>query len=77
MAEMSNQNIPEIMTNKENKFIYFYRSSSLTPQEFQKVEEYASKIQNGMKVVPYKIDLDKYSNDLAQFLKERNPKTAE
>ena len=50
----------EVLQNKENKFIYFYRKSRLDLDEFNKVSEFSAKIENGMRVIPYKIDLDKH-----------------
>ena len=67
----------EVLQNKENKFIYFYRKSRLDLDEFNKVSEFSAKIENGMRVIPYKIDLDKHYDLLVAYLKERNPKTAE
>lgn len=67
----------EILTNKENKLIYFYRKSRLDLEEFKRVSEFSEKIENGMRVIPYKIDLDQHYDALAAYLKERNPKTAE
>lgn len=75
MREMVN--VKEVLQNKENKFIYFYRKSALSLDEYKKVEEFAVKMANGMRVVPYKIDLDELEGALISYLKERNPKTAE
>jgi len=30
-----------------------------------------------MRVIPYKVDLDQHYDKLVEYLKERNPKTAE
>ena len=59
MKDIIGDNVKEVLQNKENKFIYFYRRSRLDLEEFNKVSEFAAKIENGMRVVPYKIDLDK------------------
>ena len=55
---MTGDKVREVMQNKENKFIYFYRKSRLDLEEFNRVSEFSIKIENGMRVVPYKIDLD-------------------
>ena len=77
MRELTSEKIKEVLTNKENKLIYFYRSSRLNLEEFKRVCEFSDKIENGMRVVPYKVDLDKHYEALVGYLKERNPKTAE
>jgi len=58
MKDMTGDKVREVMQNKENKFIYFYRKSRLDLEEFNRVSEFSIKIENGMRVVPYKIDLD-------------------
>jgi hypothetical protein len=67
------------MTNKDNKFIYFYKSSAenIDLDEFKRVDEHANKMLNGMNIKPYKIDMEKEYDAFFQFLKERNPKTAD
>ncbi|CDW86371.1 UNKNOWN [Stylonychia lemnae] len=75
MKDLVGENIKEVMTNKENKFIFFYRSSKLSQDDFQKVEEHATKMFNGLRILPYKIDLDSEFNELSKYLKERNPAT--
>jgi len=77
MEEMKAENIKDVMASRDNKLIYFYRSQSQNKEEFKKVEEHALKMYNGLKVKPYKIDLDTYFNDFSAFLKERNPKMAD
>lgn len=42
-----------------------------------KVNEHAQRMKNGLKVVPYKIDLNKEINNFSQFLKDRNSKMAD
>ena len=42
--ELTGSNVKEVMQNKENKFIYFYRKSDLGLEEFKKIEEFALKI---------------------------------
>ena len=74
--EMTGDKVEEILKNNENKFIYFYRKSSLDLEEYKKVTEFAGKISHGMKVVPYKIDLDAHYEPLVKYLKERNPSSA-
>lgn len=58
LKDLVGDNVKEVLQNKENKFIYFYRKSKLDLEEFNKVSEFAAKIENGMRVIPYKIDLD-------------------
>ncbi len=58
MQELTGDKVKEVLTNKENKFIYFYRKSRLDLEEFKKISEFSIKIANGMRVIPYKIDLD-------------------
>ena len=77
MDDMTKGKIKEIMTNNQNKFIYFYRKSALNIEEYQRIEEFAQKIESGMRVVPYKINLDEHYDELIEYLKERNPKTAQ
>ena len=77
LKEITKEHIKEVLTNKENKFIYFYRKSRLDLEEYKRVSEFSEKIENGMRVVPYKIDLDENYEALLAYLKERNPKTAE
>lgn len=77
MQDITADKIKEVLQNKENKFIYFYRRSTLNLEEFRRVEEFAQKIANGMRVVPYKINLDETYEELVTYLKERNPKTAD
>ena len=77
MKDIIGDNVKEVLQNKENKFIYFYRRSRLDLEEFNKVSEFAAKIENGMRVIPYKIDLDQHYDKLVAYLKERNPKTAD
>jgi hypothetical protein len=77
LKELTGDRVKEIFTNKENKLIYFYRKSRLDLEEFKRVSEFGMKIENGMRVVPYKLDLDQHYDALASYLKERNPKTAE
>lgn len=76
MQDLTSANIREIMSNRDNKFIYFYRKSQLSKEDFSRVEEHASKMYNGLKIKPYKIDLDANFKDFSDFLKERNPTTA-
>jgi hypothetical protein len=77
LRELSGDRVKEVLTNKENKFIYFYRKSRLDLEEYKRVSEFSEKIENGMRVVPYKIDLDQHYEALIAYLKERNPKTAD
>jgi hypothetical protein len=77
LRELTGERVKEVLTNKENKFIYFYRKSRLDLEEYKRVSEFSEKIENGMRVVPYKIDLDQHYDALLSYLKERNPKTAE
>jgi len=77
MQDLTGDKVKEVLLNKENKFIYFYRSSKLNLEEFKRIDDFAVKIANGMRVVPYKIDLDLHYEALATYLKERNPKTAD
>ena len=74
---MTKENLREVLTSKENKFVYFYSQAALNPEEYKRVEEFAHKIANGMRVVPYKVNLDECFTELIAFLKERNPKTAD
>lgn len=74
---MTKVNLREVLTNKENKFIYLYSQAALNLEEYKRVEEFAHKIANGMRVVPYKVNLDECFPELIAFLKERNPKTAD
>lgn len=60
MKDLTGDKIKEVLQNKENKFIYFYRKSRLDLEEFNRVNEFSLKIENGMRVVPYKIDLDEH-----------------
>ncbi len=76
MTNIDESNMRTILSNKENKFIYLYRGN--TPdQNSAKVEEHAMKMENGLKVIPYRIDIDKHFSLLSAYLKERNPKTSE
>jgi hypothetical protein len=79
MEDLTVENMREVLTNRENKFIYFYKSSAenIDFEEFKKVDEHASKMLNGMNVRPFKLDLEKDYESFASFLKERNPKMAE
>jgi hypothetical protein len=74
---MTKANLREVLTNKENKFIYFYSEAAINPEEYKRVHEFAHKIANGMRVIPYKLNLDECLSELVAFLKERNPKTAD
>jgi hypothetical protein len=77
MEDITKENLQQVMSNRDNKFIYFYRGSAINIEEFKKVEEYASKIQNGMRVTPYKVDMEQLYSEFLAYLKERNPKTAD
>jgi hypothetical protein len=77
IRELTGDRVKEVLTNRESKLIYFYRKSTLNLDEFKRVSEFSEKIENGMRVVPYKIDLDQNYDALVAYLKERNPKTAE
>lgn len=77
MKELTGDKVKEVMQSKENKFIYFYRKSRLNLEEFNRVSEFSIKIENGMRVTPYKIDLDEHYDQFVSYLKERNPKTAD
>lgn len=77
MREMNRKNIREVMNSTDNKFIYFYRSSKKSQEDLDRVESHALKMYNGLKIQPYKIDLDQYFQDFLEFLKERNPITAD
>ena len=77
IRELTGDRVKEVLTNKESKLIYFYRKSSLNLDEFKRVSEFSEKIENGMRVIPYKIDLDLHYDALVAYLKERNPKTAD
>ena len=77
LKTITNANLREVLKNKENKFIYFYSKATSSLEEYKRVEEFSQKIANGMRVVPYKINLDECYTELAAYLKERNPKTAE
>jgi hypothetical protein len=34
IKELTKANIKDVLSNKENKFIYFYKSSSFNPEEY-------------------------------------------
>jgi hypothetical protein len=74
---LTKENLREVMTNKENKFIYFYSKAASNLEEYKRVEEFANKVANGMRVVPYRVNLDETFTELVAYLKERNPKTAD
>ena len=77
IRELTGDRVKEVLTNRESKLIYFYRKSKLNLDEFKRVSEFSEKIENGMRVIPYKIDLDQHYEALVAYLKERNPKTAD
>ena len=79
MEDLTKENLAEIMSNKDNKVIYFYKGSpeNLNIEEFKKVDEFANKLYNGMRIKPYKIDFEKDYNAFLSFLKERNPTMAD
>lgn len=77
MEELKGDKVKEIMTNRDNKLIYFYHGDNINKEEFKRVEEHANKMYNGLRIKPYKIDLDKYFDDFTAYLKERNPKMAD
>lgn len=41
LKELKADKIKEVFQNSESKFIYFYSKSQLSPEEFQRVEEFA------------------------------------
>ena len=69
--------IKDVMTNRENKLIYFYHSKTPNSEELRRVEEHANKMLNGLRVKPYRLDVDAHFAEFSQFLKDRNPKTAD
>ena len=79
MEDLNKENMREILTNKDNKFIYFYNGSAenLNLEEFKRVDEHATKMMNGMNIKPFKIDMETDYESFSAFLKERNPKTAD
>jgi len=77
MEQLTPDKIKDVMTSKDNKLIYFYRPSTSNPDELKKVEDHANKMLHGMKIKPYIIDIEAHHAQFSNFLKERNPKTAD
>jgi len=77
LKELKADKIKEVFQNTESKFIYFYSKSQLSLEELPRVEEFAKKLMRGMHCVSYKINLDENFDALADYLKQRNPKTAD
>ena len=69
IRELTGDRVKEVLTNRESKLIYFYRKSKLDLNEFKRVSEFSEKIENGMRVIPYKIDLDQHYDALVAYLK--------
>ena len=70
-TELTGENIEEVMENTESKFIYYYDKEKTDPKYMEAVNNHANRMINGLKCKCYALDVQKYGENLKEYLSTR------
>lgn len=71
-TEITKDNLEEVMTNTESKFIYYYEPSKTDPKSLAKINAHANKMAAGLKCVSYVVDMETVGAEFKAFLRKRS-----
>jgi hypothetical protein len=71
-TEITDENIKEVLSNSENKFIFYFSPSKTNKQFLYGINQHAIKMREGLRCTNYYIDMDKNGVLFSDALKGRN-----
>lgn len=71
-TEITDENIKEVLSNSENKFIFYFSPSKTSKQFLYGINQHAIKMREGLRCTNYYIDMDKNGVLFSDALKGRN-----
>lgn len=70
--EITDENMQEVMTNTESKFIFYFDPDKVNNDYLDQINKHAQKMNAGLGCTSYYVDMKKYGDQLKEFLKQRN-----